>query len=303
MRILSAIAAIGMSIVAFVSTPASAEETNRLVPANMIGLLLTPTGFDNKIYEPGLVDIGRSGWLDDYGNRLILIQRSGFAIKEQFGQNDPNNANDREDHRCIVGPNREPMTLDVRLLFALPDYKKPEGKNAILRMGLLGNPRKVEESKYGSRVWILDAESVYEQQVRQQVRGKIRDVCLRYQSVEDVFKALEKNGQEGGFTDTLRMAVGTVLAENQSPLFLVGAVASNVKPDPTVVAAVAANQAAAQQIAAITTLENFLKQDPTGLRNYLYKMMAVQGMAGKGGNSTVFMTDVGANGTPAVPLR
>lgn len=279
----------------------------RAVPPNMIGLMLTPTGFDGKIYEPGQIDIGNESW-SGYGNKLLLIQRSGFAVKEQFGQNDPKNEEDREDHRCIVGPNREPMTLDVRLLFALPDYTKPAGKEALLRMGLLGNPTDAPQGLGGgNRVLVLEAKTVYLQQVQQQVRGVIRDVCIRYQSVEDVFKAIENDGKEGGFTDAIKTAVGTVLAENHSPLFLVGAVASNVKPDPSVVQAIAATQAADKLVTAMTKIDDFIKQDKTGQRAMIYRMMFLQGMMAKagekGGNNTFFMTDIGGPAPVPVPIR
>jgi hypothetical protein len=228
----------------------------------------------------------------------VLIQRSGFEIKEQFVSNDPNNPDDREDHRCIVGSKREPMSLDVRLLFALPDYAKPDGKNALLRMGLLGNPKDI-----GNRVLVLDAATVYFQQVQQQVRGKIRDVCLGYADVEAVYKAIEMNGN-GGFTDTLSKAVGTVLADNHSPLFLVGAVASNVKPDPSVVSAIAATQAADKLVEAMTTIDKFIKGDPTGMRAYIYKMYVLQEMAkaNKGGQNNLLMMDV-SGGQQVLPLQ
>jgi hypothetical protein len=253
----------------------------------MIGLMLTPTGFDGKIYEPGQVDIGNESW-SGYGNKLILIQRSGFQIKEQFGTNDPNNESDKEDHRCIVGPQRQPMTLNVRLLFALPDYSKPEGKTALLKMGVLGNPTPGESG----RVLVLEASSVYFQQVQQQVRGKIRDVCLKYADVEAVYEAIEKNGTSEGFTDNLKKEVGTVLAENQSPLFLVGAVASNVKPDASVISAIAAKQAADILVEAMTKVDAFLKEDVTGRRAHIYKLYVLQEMAKankNGQNNTVLM--------------
>jgi hypothetical protein len=285
-----------LAVAALPGGPSIAAEL-RAVPPNMIGLMLTPTGFEGRIYEPGQVDIGNESW-SGYGNKLMLVQRSGFEIKEQFISNDPNNPEDHEDHRCIVGPKREPMSLDVRLLFALPDYTKPDGKNALLRMGLLGNPKDL-----GNRVLLLDAATVYFQQVQQQVRGKIRDVCLGYADVEAVYKAIEMNGN-GGFTDTLSKAVATVLADNHSPLFLVGAVASNVKPDPSVVSAIAATQAAGKLVEAMATIDNFIKADPTGMRAYIYKMYALQEMAkaNKNGQNNVLMMDV-SGGQQVIPMQ
>ena len=287
--------------------PAFAAEP-RAIPPDMIGMILTPTGFDGKIYESGQVDIGNIGWFADWGNKLVLLQRGGFAIKEQFVQNDPGNDKDHEDHRCIVGPKREPMSLDVRLLFAMPDHTKPAGKEAILRMGVLGKPVRAKPEEYGgNRVLVLNAASVYFQQVQQQVRGKIRDICLSYASVDAVFNAIAKNGTPEGFTDKMKMVVGTVLAENNSPLFLVTAIASNIKPDSSVINAIASGQAADKLTDAMQKIDTFIKADPTGQRAYIYKLMMLQAMTAKagekGGSNTFFMTDVGVpNGTP-IPVR
>jgi tRNA(Leu) C34 or U34 (ribose-2'-O)-methylase TrmL len=67
-----------------------------------------------------------------------------------------------------------------------------------------------------------------------------------------------------------------VLANNNAPLFLVGAVASNVKPDKSVLDAIALDQAADKQVAAMTKIDNFIKADPTGVRAYIYKMNAMR---------------------------
>ena len=307
MRKVSLIAAAVVALAINFGGSAFAAEP-RAIPPDMIGMILTPTGFDGKIYESGQVDIGAKGWFADWGNKLVLLQRGGFAIKEQFVQNDPNNDKDREDHRCIVGPKREPMSLDVRLLFAMPDHTKPAGKEAILRMGVLGKPVTAKPEQYGgNRVLVLDAASVYFQQVQQQVRGKIRDVCLSYESVDAVFDAIAKNGTPEGFTDKMKKTVGTVLAENNSPLFLVTAIASNVKPDPSVISAIASAQAADRLTEAMQKIDTFIKADSTGQRAYIYKLMMMQAMTTRvgerGGNNTFFMTDVGVPpGTP-IPTR
>ncbi|HEY4501692.1 MAG TPA: hypothetical protein VJJ20_01320 [Candidatus Paceibacterota bacterium] len=307
MRKLSLAAVVGIAVAVLASGCSNAAEP-RAIPPDMIGMILTPTGFDGKIYESGQVDIGTTGWFANWGNKLVLLQRGGFAIKEQFVQNDPNNDKDREDHRCIVGPKREPMSLDVRLLFAMPDHTKPAGKEAILRMGVLGKPVEAKKEQYGGdRVLVLDAGSVYFQQVQQQVRGKIRDVCLGYESVDAVFDAIAKNGTPEGFTDKMKKTVGTILAENNSPLFLVTAIASNVKPDTSVISAIASGKAADKLTDAMLKIDTFIKADPTGQRAYIYKLMMMQAMTAKtgekGGNNTFFMTDIGVPSGIPIPVR
>ena len=278
---------------------ANAKEV-RAIPPDMIGLILTPTGFDGKIYESGQIDIGDDSW-SGYGNKLMLLQRSGFAIKEPFIG--AAGSEDKEDHRCLVGPSREPLTLDVRLLFALPDYKKPEGKEAIIRMGVLGNPTLLNGT---TRVLVLEAETVYFQQVQQQVRGKIRDVCISYQDTEAIFQESELNGTGKGFSDKIKQAVAKVLADNNSPLFLVEAIASNVKPDPLVIQSIVAAQSADKLVKAMTTIDNFIKADPTGMRAYIYKMKAMQEIvnaANTNGHNTMFMTDIAGGAANIIPIK
>ena len=307
MRKLSLIAAAAVALMTSFGSSAFAAEP-RMIPPDMIGMMLGTTGFDGKIYESGQVDIGNIGWFAGWGNKLVLLQRGGFAIKEQFVQNDPSNDKDREDHRCIVGPKREPMSLDVRLLFAMPDHTKQAGREAILRMGVLGKPVAAKNETYGGdRVLVLDAGSVYFQQVQQQVRGKIRDVCLGYESVDAVFDAIAKNGTPEGFTDKMKKTIGMVLAENNSPLFLITAIASNVKPDPSVISAIASAQAADKLTDAMQKIDAFIKADSTGQRAFIYKLMMMQAMTAKtsekGGNNTFFMTDVGVTSGTPVPIR
>jgi hypothetical protein len=85
---------------------------------------LTPTGYEETIYTPGQVDIGTTSQAGQ-GNQLVLIQRSGVEVKEQFLGKDGNK--DGADHRCLT-QEQNPMTLHVRLVLALPDYSTPQEK-------------------------------------------------------------------------------------------------------------------------------------------------------------------------------
>ena len=108
---------------------------------------------------------------------------------------DPDNPRDTEDHRCVVGPRHEPMTVDTRLLLALPNYETPEGKKDLMRLALLGNPRPFEGR--GGRTLELTAQSIYAEQAKLQVRGKIREICAQYDSVEAVFTAVADTSEKG----------------------------------------------------------------------------------------------------------
>jgi hypothetical protein len=100
--------------------------------------------------------------------------------------------------------------------------------------------------------------------------------------------------------------VGTVLSENHSPLYLIGAVASNVKPDASVVNAIAATQAADKLVEAMEKIDNFIKADKSGTRAYIYKMMTMERIVTQGdknGHNTLFMTDVsGGASTGIIPM-
>jgi SPFH domain / Band 7 family len=271
------------------------------IPPNYIGLMLTPSGYDGGVYEPGQVDIGGVG-PSRYGNRLVLIQRSGFAVKEQFMKGDPDNPRDTEDHRCVVGSRLEPMTLDTRLLLALPDYSTPAGKADLMRLALLGNPQ-----GNNGRVMQLTALSIYLEQAKLQVRGKIREVCSTFESVEAVFRSVADPG-ESGFSQRIKKAVATALVESKVPLHLVDAVVSNVKPDPSVMDAIAAKQAAEKRVEAIEVITKFLGQDTDGSRRLVYRMQVLQEIMASGdknGRSTVYMTDISGMQLPlpAVPPR
>src|SRR5215471_14168907 len=152
------------------------------IPPNYIGMMLTPSGYEDTVYTPGQVDIGTTTAAGQ-GNQLVLIQRSGIAVKEQFlGKG---SSKDGADHRCLT-QDQNPMTLDVRLVLALPDYATPQGKKDLRTLFTLGNPTSTQGN---NRILLLSAGSVYEQQAQLQVRGHIRKVCSQYLDFATAFKA------------------------------------------------------------------------------------------------------------------
>jgi hypothetical protein len=265
------------------------------IPPNYIGMKLTPTGYEDTIYTPGQVDIGTTSQ-SGQGNQLVLIQRSGVEIKEQFLGKDGNK--DGADHRCLT-QDQNPMTLDVRLVLALPDYSTPPGKKDLKTLFMLGNPTPMQGN---GRILVLSAESVYEQQAQLQVRGHIRKICSQYPDFAAAFKAF--GNEKDNLTDNIA-AIGKVLVEQGVPLRLVGAQVSNMKPDESVVEAQVAQKAAEARTAAIKTLTDFLDQDPTGTRKMVYRMQVLQeltGTANANGHNTIFLTDLGGPATGILPL-
>jgi hypothetical protein len=257
---------------------------------------LTPTGYEDTIYTPGQVDIGTTSQAGQ-GNELVLIQRSGIEVKEQFL--DKGGSKDGADHRCLTH-DQNPMTLDVRLVLALPDYSTPQGKKDLRTLFMLGNPAPMQSS---NRILLLSAESVYVQQAQLQVRGHIRKICSQYPDFSTAFKAF--GGERDGLTDRIAVGVGKVLIEQGVPLRLVGAQVSNMKPDDSVVEAQIAQKAAEARTAAIKTLTDFLDQDPTGTRKMVYRMQVLQELtrtANANGHNTIFLTDLNGPSPSILPL-
>lgn len=264
------------------------------VPPNAIGMVLTSTGYDGKVLSPGQINLGDLSASGE-GNSLVLIERSGVQIEEKFAG--PAANADHEDHRCLTADGA-PVTIDVRLLLALPDYSTPAGAKDLQRLLLLGRPQADKNQK--RTVWIT-ASSVYADQAQQQARGKIRQACASYAS----FDALNKAFADGTLTAKVQGAIASSLVEANVPERVVGATVSNLKPDPSVIDAISAKQAAVERINAIKTVTDFLDQDQTGGRREVYRLQVWQEIVAKGnanGHNTIFMTDVGSSAGRVVPL-
>ena len=268
------------------------------VPPNDIGMKLTPSGYENEIYTPGQVNLGTAD-SDGTANKLVLIQRSGVEVKEQFlGKA---GSEDKEDHRCLLG-DKSPLTLDVRLLLALPDYEKPEGKKELARLFLLGNPKAVEG--LDNRVLRISAESVYNDQARQLVRGRLRQLCAGYRDFDTIFMSLA-DASDRGFTKQIEHEIAGILKLQNVPLALVSAFPSNIKPDDTIIEATAAKMAAEKRVESIKTITDFLDKDQTGSRRMVYRMQVLQEIVNKAetnGHNTVILTTGSEGPTSLIPI-
>ena len=112
----------------------------------------------------------------------MLTQRSGVEVKEQFLGKEGNK--DSADHRCLT-QDQNPITLDVRLVLALPDYSTSQGKKDLKTLFMLGNPTEMQGN---SRILMLSAESVHVRQTQLQIRGHIRKICSQYPDFGTAFK-------------------------------------------------------------------------------------------------------------------
>lgn len=288
----------GLLLIGLLGLLSTACQQFENVPPNDIGMMLTPTGYEDKVYTPGQIDIGRKN-NDGRANQLVLLQRSGIEVKEPFSNADASK-DDKEDHRCLSGE-KEPFTLDVRLLFALPDYETPQGRKDLARVFMLGNPQPIEGK---DRILRISAESVYVEQARNQVRGRIRQICTKYMDFDAAFTAFADEG-ENGFSRSIEREVAQILVDKNVPLRLVNAFVSNMKPDPAVVDAIAAQRAAVKRVEAIRTITEFLNEDRSGSRWVVYNNQVMQEIVATGnnnGHNTIIFTERGK--TPQVlPLQ
>lgn len=265
-----------------------------------IGMILTPSGYENQIYPPGQVDIGETQ--DGKGNRLILIQRSGVDTKESFGLPGTDDK-DRSDHRCMTG-NKVPITLDVRVLLALPDYEKDDGFKELQRALALGNP--VYPKPEDTRVMRIDAISIYDAQAKQQVRESIRRLCTTYADYDAIFAAFSDE-TEKGLGKKLEHIVADALKAKNVPLRLISAGASNLKPDDEVMRAQASKQAAQILVEASQKISDFLDQDRTGSRRLVYQyqqLNQIVSAANTNGHTVVVLSPGGSGvgSTNFIPL-
>lgn len=285
-----------MVVMLAVSTLIGCSDEYVGVPPNYLGMKLTPTGYEDHIYTPGQVNILTVS-TDGQSNSLVLIQRSGLQIKEQFLGVQA--SEDKTDHRCLTH-DRVPFSLDTRLMLAIPDYETEQGKKDLARLFLLGNP---VARKDNVRILVLSAESIYKEQAQLQVRGAIRRICASYPNFEEAFTAFASEETASNFTAKITQAVVQVFKEQEVPIRVVAVQASNMKPDDTVVEAQIALRAAEQRIKAIESVVKYLGNDPT--RHMVYKMQVLQEIvakAGSTGHNTIFLTDMHGITNGLLPL-
>ena len=266
------------------------------VPPNYLGMKLTPTGYEDHIYTPGQVDIGTS---DQSGmaTSLVLIQSSGLEIKEQFLGKDGNS--DKEDHR-ILTKDMSPMTVDVRLLLALPDWATEKGKKDLQRIFSLGNPT---ASKDTDRVMTISAESIYHDQAQLLLRNRLRSIFAGYASFSDAFMSFADESPKGLNAKVLQAAVEILQSQNV-PLRIVEARVSNLKPDENVWKAQVQIQAADSQILAMTKVAEYLRKNPDAREIYKYIALGdLLRIAGDKGQNTMIFTDISGSAPAIVPIR
>lgn len=276
-------AVLGLVGIAFL---AGCSEQYETVAPNEFGMILTPTGFQNDVLKPGSYDIGED--IRGEGNKLYLVDGSLIGIKEAFVIE-----SNGEDHRCSM-QGAQPLMLDVRFTFAIPDVEAADGVKHMARLMSLSRAVRVEGRE---RVFRIEPEEVYVNQAKQEVRGKIRQLCASFVNYEAAEASFADEG-ENGMTAKIETIVRDVLKRHSIPLTLISAQPSNMKPDQTVIDANSAKIAAEARVQAVDKIVQYLADDPTGRRYDVYRLQTLQEIAKSTDNAMFLDFNPGAGLLP-----
>jgi|SRR3989344_2568500 len=231
------------------------------IPPGYIGKMLTPTGWEDKTWEAGQVDIGVADF-SGRGNSLVICEATSVTIKESFDK--PSAANGNEDHR-IIAKDKTPLAVDVYVQVMVPDDKK-------MRDSIFAQVTAFPE-KDNDRVRKITLEQIYNQFARMTIRGKTRQIFSEYSGYQDVMTKYDQVSKQvaGMIAETFK--------ETRVPLKLVAGQLSNVKADATVWAAENEKAAASAQVAVIDAIGTAMRNNPAYLEKYKWDVL--KDIAGK----------------------
>lgn len=217
------------------------------IPSGFIGKLLTPTGFDKNILEPGQVDLGDVSSNGQYTS-LVLAEATTITVKESFGQSASNkDSMDTEDHRVMT--KTTPLTVDIYVQMAVP-------KDPKLRNELFSAITPKEYKSGDDRTSVIYLDDIYSRFAKMTVRGKLRGIFAQYNDWSDVMNNFEKvNAQIG-------QMVMEVFKSSNVPLDLISVQLSNVKEDQRIWDSKNEVEAANNKVKAIEKLGDAMKNNP-----------------------------------------
>ncbi len=231
------------------------------VPPGYIGKMLTPTGWQDKVWEAGQVDIGDTDSLGR-GNQMVICEATSVTIKEAFSK--PSAENGNEDHR-IIAKDKTPLAVDIYVQVMVPDEKK-------MRDSIFAQvtPVPIQGQDRASKITL---EQIYSQFARMTIRGKTRQIFAEYKGYMDVMSKYDQVSKQvaGMIAETFR--------ETKVPLKLVAGQLSNVKADETVWAAENQAAAAAAQVSVINDIGTAMRNNPAYLEKYKWDVL--KDIAGK----------------------
>ncbi|KKQ81345.1 MAG: hypothetical protein UT05_C0019G0004 [Parcubacteria group bacterium GW2011_GWF2_38_76] len=272
------IALIALSVGAVVIVTGCAKIVN--LPPGYVGKILTPTGWESKIYEMGQIDIGD---LDNSGrgNRAVMLEATSVTIKEQFKTSDK----DDEDHR-IMSKDRIPLVVDIYMQTQLPTDKR-------MRDSIFAQVTPKLEKGDEGRVFTITLQDVYERFAKMTIRGKTREIFSRY-TADEVMTNYNRVNKE------IKAMVSDTFMRNKVPLDLIDGQLSNVKVDPEIWKAMNKRMAAESDVKTINLIGDAIRRNPGYVQKYKWDQL--EKIAGKG--TTIIVNDGGGRDVGYnVPLR
>lgn len=272
------LAVIGMALT-------SCQNQVRDIPAGFVAKELTPTGFADRIYEPGQVDIGIIA-NNGQSTSLVLLEASTITVKEQFHQADQTkDAKDIEDHRVMT--KTTPLTVDVYVQLALP--KDPTLRNAAFAA--------ITPEKYGDRVSVIYLQSIYNKYATQTIRGKVRGIFAKYKDWQEVMDNFEKiNGE-------ISEMVINVFKTSEAPLEVLNVQLSNVKEDQRIWDSKNEQAATAAKIQSINAIGAALRNNPDYIKSRKWEVIEKLGTTGNGSNISLIISDDDNKPVLTIPVK
>lgn len=246
----------------------------RAVPSGYTAKLLTPTGFQDKLYTSGQVNIGTLD-NDKQGNVLILVENTSITVKESFLGSHANP--DKEDHRIVL-EDMIPLSVDVRISFMTPDFSHKDSD----KLFTLITPEKLNAND--DRVQVIRLEKIYDMLGKMGVRSTIRKVFDEHgKNYKNVLINRTK------INDILSKEIIKELSESGIPLRAKAVDISMIMPDENIWRTNAEISAAEAKVLNMRKLAEEINKLPNGLEIYRLLMMKemVELSAGKGGNTLI----------------
>jgi regulator of protease activity HflC (stomatin/prohibitin superfamily) len=186
------------------------------IPAGYVGRIMTPSGWDEKILEPGQINLGVAGANGQFST-LVLLEATTITVEEQFRSADF--SSDKQDHR-ILTKDGVPTTVDMYVRLMLPDDEAVRNNIFV----------QVTPEKYGDdpREKVITLNNVYKRFTELDIRNKVRTII----SAQANFQSVLAN--YSNMNDQITAAALKAFADNHVPLKLQDAQLSQIMPDPQV---------------------------------------------------------------------
>ncbi len=251
------------------------------IPTGHVGKILTPTGFQAKIWEAGMADLGEAG-MGGAQNILVLLEANSTTVKEQFLSADA--SPDKQDHR-ILTKNGTPLAVDVYVRAMVPEDQK--SRDAIFAQVTPSADKKDPRTR-----WIT-LKDVYARFAAMDVRNRIRETFSKYDGHKDVMANYTAVNKE------IAEAVVDVFKLNKVPILLQNVELSNVKPDEAVWEADNEKAAADTKVYSINKIGQALRDNPQYVGFMQWEAaQKIAEIGSKNGTNTVVIVGSSGNISP-----